>query len=134
MRYLLLVISVFALHPALSQDKPGVPRMKSDSLRTRMAEKKQAIAEKEPAEEITIRDYKIISFQRDTTFLDTTLTIAKEYRYNYLRRDDFELMPFSNVGQPYNRLGVELGKRDVLPRLGARARHFNYMETEDIAY
>ncbi len=134
MRYLLLVISVFALHPALSQDRPGVPRMKSDSLRTSAAPKKPAVSDKKPAEEITIRDYKIVSFRRDTTFVDTTLSIAKEYRYNFLRRDDFELMPFSNVGQPYNRLGVELGRRDPYPRLGARARHFNYLETEDIPY
>lgn len=134
MRYLFLVISVFAMHPALSQEKPEAPRRNADSLRTIELQRKPQISEKQPAEEITIRDYKIVSHQRDTTFLDTTLTIAKEYRYNYLRRDDFELMPFSNVGQPYNRLGVELGKRDVYPRLGARARHFNYMETEDISY
>ena len=134
MRYLLLVISVFALHPVLSQDKPGAPRKNADSLKTVELQRKPKILSKEPAEEITIRDYKIISFRRDTTFLDTTLSIAKEYRYNYLRRDDFELMPFSNVGQPYNRLGVELGQRDLYPRLGARARHFNYLEAEDISY
>ena len=36
-------------------------------------------------EEITIEDYKIISYQRDTTYLDTTLTIQKEYKYNYFK-------------------------------------------------
>ena len=35
--------------------------------------------------------YRIISAQRDTTHVDTTLSIKKEYKYNYLRRDDFEL-------------------------------------------
>ncbi|WP_149277604.1 putative porin [Pareuzebyella sediminis] len=83
---------------------------------------------------VTIEDYKIISFQRDTTYLDTTLTIQKEYKYNYLRRDDFELMPFANVGQPYNKLGVDLKRQVMYPSLGARALHYNYMEVEDIDY
>ncbi|MBT8184304.1 MAG: putative porin, partial [Eudoraea sp.] len=86
------------------------------------------------AEEITIEDYKIISHARDTTFLDTTLNITKEYRYNYLRRDDFELMPFANVGQPYNHLGRNFNRISAYPRIGARAKHFNYLEIEDIKY
>jgi len=83
---------------------------------------------------ITIKDYKIISFRRDTTFLDTTLTIYKEYKYNLLRKDDFELMPFSNVGQPYNYLGRDFRRKEVYPRMGARAKHFNYDEVWDINY
>lgn len=83
---------------------------------------------------ITIRDYQIISYARDTTFLDTTLTIQKEYNYNFLRRDDFELMPFANIGQPYNSLGRQFSNRHYYPRLGAVGRNFNYQETEDINY
>jgi hypothetical protein len=86
------------------------------------------------SQEITIRDYKIISYERDTTYLDTTLTIEKEYKYNYLRRDDFELMPFANVGQPYNKLGVDLSTDSFYPMLGANALNYNYMEVEDIDY
>ncbi|MGI9551329.1 MAG: putative porin [Aurantibacter sp.] len=84
--------------------------------------------------EISIKDYKIISHARDTTYLDTTLTIQKEYRYNYLKRDDFELMPFANVGQPYNKLGVDFERTNMFPSIGAKAKHFNYLETEDIDY
>ena len=29
--------------------------------------------------------YKIISIDRDTTYLDTTLTVQKEYKFNYLK-------------------------------------------------
>ncbi|GGD73195.1 putative porin [Maribacter cobaltidurans] len=83
---------------------------------------------------ITIEDYKIISYSRDTTYLDTTLTIQKEYKYNYLRRDDFELMPFSNIGQTYNYLGVDVERATMYPELGAKAKHFNYWEVEDIKY
>lgn len=83
---------------------------------------------------ITIKDYKIISYQRDTTYLDTTLTIQKEYKYNYLRKDDFELMPFSNIGQPYNKLGVDFERDNLYPSLGASALHYNYMEVKDMNY
>ena len=32
-----------------------------------------------------IEDYKIISFLKDTTFLDTTLSIKKEYKFNVVK-------------------------------------------------
>lgn len=81
-----------------------------------------------------ISEYKIISHQRDTTIVDTTLTIFKDYKYNYLRRDDYHLMPFANVGQTYNTLAYDFNGVRLKPRMGARARHFNYMEIEDIHY
>ena len=86
------------------------------------------------ASEVTIADYKIISLQRDTIHFDTTLTIQKEYKYNYLRRDDFELIAFSNLGQTYNSLSLDLERIHSKPQLGARAKHFNYMEINDINY
>ncbi len=81
-----------------------------------------------------ISEYKIISYERDTTYVDTTLTIYKDYRFNYLRRDDYNLMPFANVGQTYNTLAYDFSDLRLKPRMGARARHFNYMEIEDINY
>ena len=134
LKILFSVFLMVALQGARSQDRPGPGRKNADSLRASFNPKAEFKAAKIEGEKITIADYKIISFQRDTTLLDTSLTIAKDYKYNYLRRDDFELMPFSNVGQPYNRLGVQLQQRSLLPRMGARARHFNYLETEDISY
>ncbi|GAA3649296.1 putative porin [Flavivirga jejuensis] len=81
-----------------------------------------------------IQDYLIISRENDTTFVDTTLTIQKEYKFNYLRRDNFGLIPFSNLGQTYNSLTYNLQSTNLMPSFGARARHFNYMEIEDINY
>ncbi len=78
--------------------------------------------------------YKIISINRDTTFVDTTLTIQKDYRYNYLRKDDFELLPFANVGKPYNRLAYTFNRSKLLPFFAAQARHFSYKEVDDIYY
>ena len=82
----------------------------------------------------TIDMYKIISYQRDTTYVDTTLSIHKDYKFNYLRKDNFELISFSNIGQTYNSLSKNLNSNSILPLFGARARHFNYMEIEDINY
>ncbi len=83
---------------------------------------------------LTGRDYKIISLENDTTYIDTTLTIKKEYSYNYLRKDDFELLPFSNLGQTYNALSLNLNEKDIYPGIGARAKHYNYMRADEINY
>nr|WP_262908965.1 putative porin [Leeuwenhoekiella parthenopeia] len=78
--------------------------------------------------------YKIISVENDTTLVDTSLTIKKFYKFNYLRKDNFELLPFSNEGQSYNSLMRDFSNSQILPVFGARARHFNYMEVDDIYY
>jgi len=134
MRYLYIVLLFLLCLPAAAQDKLPPPGKQKDSTQFRKRNLQQAQAT-DGSESITrIEEYKIISYSRDTTFLDTTLTIQKEYKYNFLRRDDFELMPFANIGQPYNRLGADLERSGLYPALGARARHFNYLEVEDIPY
>lgn len=81
-----------------------------------------------------IEDYKIISRTHDTTYVDTTLTIQKEFKFNYLRKDYFELLPFNNMGQTYNSLSKDMSGRHLLPGFSARAKHFNYMSVDDIHY
>lgn len=81
-----------------------------------------------------IEDYKIISFENDTTYVDTTLSLKKEYKFNYLRKDNFNFIQFSNIGQTYNTLSESFQNNRTVPSLGARARHFNFMEAEDINY
>lgn len=79
--------------------------------------------------------YKIISIENDTTFVDTSLTIYQDYRFNYLRQDNFELLPFPNIGQTYNKLAYDFSdKESIFPRFGARARAYNFMEVDDIYY
>ena len=135
MKYIFLVFLVVTGNLLFAQDDPLAPRREIDTLIKQKGKPEKSLRELPVApEEITIEDYKIISFERDTTFLDTTLTIQKEYKYNYLRQDDFELMPFSNVGQTYNKLGVSFERKNLYPRLGAKAKHFNYAEMEDVNY
>jgi len=78
--------------------------------------------------------YKIYTLQKDTTFVDTTLSIQKEYKYNLLRKDIFGLLPFSNEGQTYNTLDFSLNKQSSFPNFGFTGKHFNYLETADINY
>lgn len=89
---------------------------------------------KDDREKPHISKYKIISISNDTTYVDTTLSIRKDYTYNYLRKDNFELLPFANIGQPYNELGYSFKNLNALPRFGARAKHFSYLEVADIPY
>lgn len=133
MKYFLLLILVLIGKSLFAQDNPQPRIQKLDTLE-KPSRKGRPNSSAAGSPEITIKDYKIISFARDTTFLDTTLTIHKEYKYNYLRKDDFELMPFANIGQPYNKLGVNLERLNLYPQLGAKAKHYNYWEAEDIDY
>ena len=88
----------------------------------------------EKKEKPPIQLYKIVSHDRDTIHLDTTLSIQKEYKFNYLRRDAFELLPFANVGQTYNTLVYDFGRSNLMPKFVAQSHHFNYFQIEDIAY
>jgi hypothetical protein len=82
----------------------------------------------------TIDQYKIITLQNDTTYVDTSLTIKSAYRQNYLRRDLFGLMPFSNIGQTYNTLQFSLTNFSPYPDIGFKGKHFNYMQADEIRY
>lgn len=79
-------------------------------------------------------DYKVISYTRDTTFVDTTLTIDTHYRFNYTFKDQFGKMPFPNEGQTYNTLAYDFESTDLFPEIGATAKQFGYFTREDIDY
>jgi len=82
----------------------------------------------------TIDQYKIIDDFNKVTYVDTSLTIQKEYKFNYLRKDNFGLIQFANLGQTYNSLTKDYRSSNLLPAFGSRARHFNYYEVQDIKY
>ncbi|WP_267740646.1 putative porin [Myroides injenensis] len=81
-----------------------------------------------------IRDYKIISIKNDTIAVDTALSIKKYYTLNYLRRDDFGLLPFNNEGQTYQSLKFNSRANQILPDFGFTGRQFGYLNVEDIKY
>ena len=105
------------------KEKPKKSLIKSDE------QKAKELAQKAP-----ITAYRIITIERDTTYLDTSLTIKKEYAYNYLRKDNFGLLPFANDGQTYTTLQYSLNAFSPYPEFGYKAKHFNYLEANDIKY
>jgi hypothetical protein len=72
--------------------------------------------------------------EMDTAVVDTTVSIKKDYKFNYLQKDNFGLMPFANMGQTYNTLTFNTSQNTSVPLFGARAKHFNYMTNSDINY
>ncbi|MCK8141906.1 putative porin [Flavobacterium sp. I-SCBP12n] len=78
--------------------------------------------------------YRVITLERDTTYIDTSLTIQKEYSHNYLRKDTFGLLPFANEGQTYNTLQYSLTNLSPYPEFGFKAKHFNFLEANQIRY
>ena len=79
-------------------------------------------------------DYKIFSFLKDTTYVDTSLTIEKHYAFNFLRKDHFGLLPFHNVGQTFNRMTYDFNQIRQIPDIGFTAKQFFFKTTEDIRY
>lgn len=82
----------------------------------------------------TIDQYKIVTLEHDTTYVDTSLTLKSAYRQNHLRKDTFGLLPFSNIGQNYNVLQYNLTSFSPYPEIGFKAKHSNYMEANEIKY
>ncbi|WP_291134851.1 putative porin [Flavobacterium sp. UBA7663] len=83
---------------------------------------------------LRINLYKIYTLHKETTYVDTSLTIQSEYKYNLLRKDIFGLMPFANEGHTYNSLDFGLYTKSAAPNFGFKAKHFNYLEVNDIKY
>ncbi|MBT8258661.1 MAG: putative porin [Bacteroidia bacterium] len=140
-RILLFIFFLSLAMPIFGQDKPvqgNVPKNLdpkfSDSLNQGQRGSRSTSNRNVKNLDAKIEDYKIISRENDTTYLDTTLTIFKDYKFNYLRRDRFDLVPFSNIGQTHNTLSFDLRSDEMMPLFGARARHFNFMEADDINY
>ncbi|WP_420574831.1 putative porin [Kordia sp.] len=141
MKHILFVIficiTVSAMHAQRTLTPVSNPKEQLNQQGQRSLDDTSNSSEKDKTakrKEYDINLYKIITHERDTMVFDTTLTIKKDYKYNYLRKDDFELIPFSNLGQTYNRLGYSFDMPAAFPSIGMRAKHFNYDEVEDVKY
>ena len=102
----------------------------ADSLMSRFGDK-STLLNKNP--DAKIQDYLIISRSNDTIVIDTSLTIKKYHKFNFLRKDDFELIPFSNTGVAYNNLSFS-AKQSIKPKMGASNKYISYDSVDDIVY
>src|SRR5574343_207637 len=78
--------------------------------------------------------YKIYNLKKDTIVVDTSLTIADEYKYNYLRKDNFGLLPFANEGFLYTQLDFSKKKTFIFPQFGFNAKQVAYLDVNEISY
>ena len=130
----IFLLCVFGLSFAQTKTLKSVDNFNQREADTSRASRQSTSNKNIKNEEAKIDQYKIISFKNDTTFVDTTLSLKKDYKFNYLRKDNFDLISFSNIGQTYNSLSYNFHSTHSIPLFGARARHFNYIETEDVNY
>lgn len=85
-------------------------------------------------EEITVSDYKIFYLDGSVKSVDTSLSLKREYTFNFLQSDYFEYLPLPNMGEGFNKLGYNFQDQPYTPQMGARAKHFGYFEKEDVPY
>ena len=111
----LVVLMLFAgLSPALGQ-RTGVPFNQQGNTDGRNNNQGDAFDNNitNPTDRPPIDLYKIISVKRDTTSLDTTLTLAKDYKFNYLRKDDFDSINQLNLLSYFDKKGVIASVEDL---------------------
>jgi hypothetical protein len=133
MKYILLLFALLLSITLVAQERPTLRRaQQGTNPNTQNSNVGETQSVKETKERPPIDQYKIINHKNDTITADTSLYIQKEYKYNYIRKDDFELLPFHNVGHTYNSLGYDFSDVYLRPQFGAQARRFVYIRDEDI--
>ena len=80
-----------------------------------------------------INKLKRFTIENDTSYIDTSLTIKKFYKFNYIRKDDFEFLKLNNVGQAYNNLSYKLNN-DNLPSIGYNANEILLIDKNEIEF
>ncbi|MFK7048636.1 hypothetical protein FLACOL_00416 [Flavobacterium columnare] len=126
MKYVFYLIIALAAIPTFGQN--DLSEIKNDTVRKSL---RQTRKENPKAPH---NWYKIYNLKRDTTFVDTSLTIKSDYKFNLLKKDIFGLLPFANDGYIYTILNYGYKVPNALPSLGFNAKQFNYIQSEDISY
>ena len=78
--------------------------------------------------------YKIYDFKGNYINLDTTISVKKDYKMNFLRKDYFNIITSSNMGHFYNKLSRNLINESVYQKIGFNAKQEIYTNYHDIKY
>ena len=142
--YFVLILTIFSFFQNFGQDfqMPNMPTKElerggnlqnssiADSLLSNFGDKSTKLNKNPDAK---IEDYLLITRQYDTLRIDTSLTINKYHKINFLRKDNFGLIPFSNTGVAYNSLVFE-PSNSISPKIGASNKYFAYDSPDDVVY
>lgn len=133
--------SLFANEPLPEKKSDSLVLLEKEKLREEAKTKKPLKPKKKryrpyikSMEEITISDYKILYLDETEKSVDTSLSIEREYTFNFLQQDYFEYLPLPNMGEGFNKLGYNFHEQPLTPQMGARVKHFGYFEKEDVPY
>ena len=126
-----------AIQDSIVQEVDSIGKVK-DSLKMELKKKKKKSIIKRryiPIDTLAlINNYKVFYEDGSTATVDTSLTLQKDYKFNFLRQDYFELLPLSNVAQGFSRLGYDFLNQPLQPIMGARINHYGFFESDDIPY
>ena len=128
MQKFFLVLSFFLIQSSIFSQ--------SDDIEGKLKAQEEAMKDKSNVEEkdtLNTDYYKIFYLDGRIDTVDTTLSIYKDYKFNFLREDSFDLISFANSAHTYNKLAYDF-KDFSKPDIGARGKHFHYFEKEDIGY
>jgi len=78
--------------------------------------------------------YKIFTIENDTISVDTTLTIRDAYRFNQLFKDDFDYLPFSNIGHVLTQLSFDITDTDIIPGFVGQPKLTDYWPHPNIPF
>ena len=124
----------FSVKDSIPLEEISVTEKKIDSLDSSFSKKKRFIPYFKSMNEVTVKDYKLMFLDGTEEIVDTSLSLEREYSFNFLRKDYFEYLTFPNMGEAFNKLGYNFHDQALTPQMGARVKHFSYFEKEDIPY
>jgi len=123
--YYFFFILLFSVNTSLCQESNLI-----GSFRNTVGLEKDSIAKKNLA---SIKQYLIFKNHSDTTYVDTSLTIKKFYKFNFLRNDNLEKLKFSNLGQTYNSLTSNF-QNSSLPAFSFTSKQDIYLKSNKVNY
>lgn len=78
--------------------------------------------------------YKMYDFKGNYVNVDTTISVNKDYKMNFLRKDYFNIITSSNMGHFYNKLSRSLINESVYQKMGFIAKEEIYTNYDEIKY
>jgi hypothetical protein len=83
-----------------------------------------------------VNKYKIFHLDSDSIHIDTVLSIRNYYKLNYILQDDFEYLPFHNMGEGFNYLSSGFLDKlvNIIPGFVASAKDFNLIDQTKIPF
>ena len=108
MQKFFLVVPFFLTHFALIAQSDSLESMINDN-----DDKIIQNGQKKINDSLNLNKYKIFYLDGRVETADTSLTIFKDYKFNFFRKDNFELLSLANEGHTYNKLAYTFNSKNT---------------------